>query len=158
MFAIIYLHVELHRWLNCLISWISTNLVKIHWSETFLLPFHIMASSLSFFNLTNPLLIPYYTLLIIKGWPIFKNRLPIQQSVVKCIYSATCSSFKFTRVLYFSLDWFLISEAVVRRCSVKKVFLWPATLFKKILWHRCFPVSFAKFLRIPPMAASVIPY
>ena len=24
----------------------------------------------------------------------------------------------------------------------------PATLFKKILWHRCFPVDFAKFLRI----------
>ena len=25
----------------------------------------------------------------------------------------------------------------------------PATLFKKRLWHRCFPVNFAKFLRIP---------
>ena len=25
----------------------------------------------------------------------------------------------------------------------------PATLFKKSLWHRCFPVSFAKFLRKP---------
>ena len=25
----------------------------------------------------------------------------------------------------------------------------PATLFKKRLWHRCFPVSFAKFLRTP---------
>ena len=24
----------------------------------------------------------------------------------------------------------------------------PATLFKKILWRRCFPVDFAKFLRI----------
>ena len=23
----------------------------------------------------------------------------------------------------------------------------PGTLFKKILWHRCFPVNFAKFLR-----------
>ena len=23
----------------------------------------------------------------------------------------------------------------------------PATLLKKILWHRCFPVNFAKFLR-----------
>ena len=25
----------------------------------------------------------------------------------------------------------------------------PATLFKKRLWHRCFPVNFAKFLRPP---------
>ena len=25
----------------------------------------------------------------------------------------------------------------------------PAIVFKKSLWHRCFPVSFAKFLRTP---------
>ena len=25
--------------------------------------------------------------------------------------------------------------------------LWPATLLKKSLWHRCFPANFAKFLR-----------
>ena len=25
----------------------------------------------------------------------------------------------------------------------------PATLFKKRLWHRCFPVNFAKFLKTP---------
>ena len=63
------------------------------------------------------------------------------------------------------------SEAVVQRCSVKKVFLEilqnsqentcardsfliklqarPATLLKKSLWHRCFPVNFAKLLRTP---------
>ena len=52
-------------------------------------------------------------------------------------------------------------EAVARRCSVKKVFLEisqnsqentcvrPATLLKKRLWHRCFPVNFVKFLRTP---------
>ena len=28
-------------------------------------------------------------------------------------------------------------------------FFWPATLLKKKLWHRCFPVNFAKFLRTP---------
>ena len=61
-------------------------------------------------------------------------------------------------------------EAVVQRCSVKKgvlrnftkftgkhlcqslffnkvASLRPATLFKKRLWHRCFPVDFVKFLR-----------
>ena len=32
-------------------------------------------------------------------------------------------------------------ETVGQRC--------PATLFKKRLWHRCFPVNFVKFLRTP---------
>ena len=62
-------------------------------------------------------------------------------------------------------------EAVVRRCSVKKLFLEisqksqentcarvpfliklqapPATLLKKRLWHRSFPVNFAKLSRTP---------
>ena len=58
-------------------------------------------------------------------------------------------------------------EAGARRRSVKKVFLEISqnslentchrasfliklqTLFKKRLWHRCFPVNFAKFLRTP---------
>ena len=47
------------------------------------------------------------------------------------------------------------AEAVAGRCSVKKVLLeiwrnWQslsATLLKKKLWRRCFPVNFAKFLR-----------
>ena len=30
-----------------------------------------------------------------------------------------------------------------------KVGLRPATFFKKKLWHRCFPVNFAKFRRTP---------
>ena len=29
----------------------------------------------------------------------------------------------------------------------KVVGLWPTTLFKKRLWHRCFSVKFLKFLR-----------
>ena len=40
----------------------------------------------------------------------------------------------------------LHTEAVVQRCSVKKA---PATLLKKRLWHRSFPVNFAIFLRTP---------
>ena len=31
----------------------------------------------------------------------------------------------------------------------KVAVLRPSTLFKKRLWHRCFPVNFAKFLRTP---------
>ena len=53
------------------------------------------------------------------------------------------------------------SEAVTQRCSVKKVFLEISQnseentcarvsfLIKKRLWHRYFPVNFAKFLRTP---------
>ena len=52
----------------------------------------------------------------------------------------------------------ILTEVVVQRCSynfrkfhrktsVKS--LAPATLLKKRLWHRCFPVNFAKFVRIP---------
>ena len=65
------------------------------------------------------------------------------------------------------------AEAVAQRCSVKKMFLEisqnsqenkhmcqslffnkvaglrPATLLKNRLWHWCFPVNFAKFLRTP---------
>ena len=56
----------------------------------------------------------------------------------------------------------LISEAAARRVLYKKVLLEilkklqenthtrvSATLFKKRLWHRCFPVNFAKFLGAP---------
>ena len=50
-------------------------------------------------------------------------------------------------------------EVVAQCCSLKKLVLeisqkftgkhmpQPATLLKKRLWHRCFPVNFAKFLR-----------
>ena len=66
----------------------------------------------------------------------------------------------------------LLSEALIRRCFVKKVFLknfakftgkhlcqslffnkvaglGPAALLKRRPWDRCFPVNFAKFLRMP---------
>ena len=33
--------------------------------------------------------------------------------------------------------------------NTRKTALRPATLFKKSLWHRCFSVNFAKFLRTP---------
>ena len=38
-----------------------------------------------------------------------------------------------------------IVETVARGCSVKKMFL--QLCFKKTLWHRCFAVNFAKFLK-----------
>ena len=51
--------------------------------------------------------------------------------------------------------WTFISAAT-QRCSIRKgvlrnfaKFLRPTTLLKKRLWHRSFPVNFAKFLRTP---------
>ena len=55
---------------------------------------------------------------------------------------------------------FINSEAVARRCSVKKMFLKVLQTLQentctrisfliKRLWHRCFPVIFVKFLRTP---------
>ena len=35
-----------------------------------------------------------------------------------------------------------VRKGVFRNCSLR-----PATLFKKRLWHKCFPVNYAKFLR-----------
>ena len=72
---------------------------------------------------------------------------------------------------------FLVPEAVAQICFVKKVFVeisqnsqkntcakffFLIKFSKKKLWHRCFTVSFAQFLRAsffygtPPMAASVV--
>ena len=65
-----------------------------------------------------------------------------------------------------TMSWKLFKRknilAVVRRCSRKKgvlknfakftgkhLCLGPVILFKKRLWHRCFPVNFAKFERTP---------
>ena len=63
-----------------------------------------------------------------------------------------------------------ISEAVARRCSVKKVFIkisqnsqertcvrvsLPATLLKKRLWHRFSPVNFGNFLRTPFLQSTL---
>ena len=81
------------------------------------------------------------------------------------------SSFKNEKIW----DVFSVSHKIIRSshqgCSVKKVFLEilqnseentcarasflivsglrPSTLLKKRLWHKCFPVTFAKFLRTP---------
>ena len=71
----------------------------------------------------------------------------------------------------FSSCYFQSSEAVARRHSARKSVLrnfakftgkhlyqspfliklqaWPATLLKKRLWHKCFPVNLTKFLRTP---------
>ena len=75
------------------------------------------------------------------GWFLFKIFDPIKGNLYQIIAS---------------------TEAAAQRCSVKNVFLeisqnsqgntcasFLINLLKKRLWHRCFPVNFAKFLRTP---------
>ena len=77
------------------------------------------------------------------------------------LQNISCSCFWQVRV---TISNSLFSEAATGGVVYKKVFLkisqnsqettWepglrPATLLKKRLWHTCFPVNFAKFLRSP---------
>ena len=74
------------------------------------------------------------------------------------VFFCSCN---FTSLHFFISNRF-IKKAVAQMSSVKKVFLEisqnskettlqaaPATLLKKRLWHRCFPVNIAKYLRTP---------
>ena len=54
------------------------------------------------------------------------------------------------------IAWNVISNSYVKKIwHINKYFLWyvpylkPATLLKKRLWRRCFPVTFVKILRTP---------
>ena len=85
---------------------------------------------------------------------------PINQRICKYIvshsflnydYFYTCRHLKYE-------TWEALTEAATRGVLLKKVFLTllkkrilscPATLLKKRILHRCFPVNFAKFLRTP---------
>ena len=77
----------------------------------------------------------------------------------------------FTKTYLLVLLLLPIAQAVIRSCCEEKVFLEssqnslentavrvffnkvaglrPATLLKKRLWHRCFPMNYVKFLRMP---------
>ena len=88
-------------------------------------------------------------------------------------FKLNCLTYLSCTVKFFNSS-LIYGEAIVQRCSVKKVFLEisknsqentcarvsfliklqafglrPATLLKKRLWYTCFPVNFVKFLRAP---------
>ena len=69
--------------------------------------------------------------------------------LIKEFISSLISLFTIARlrvtVYYYYLTY--ASEAVVRSCSVKKLFLKISQSSHENAWHRCFPVNFAKFLR-----------
>ena len=74
--------------------------------------------------------------------PVVKGQLPSSRFFLK---------FPFLR-----LSW--LKRQIFMNFSSQSKFLQslrPATLLKKKLWHRCFPVNFVKFLRTPPVAATL---
>ena len=59
----------------------------------------------------------------------------------------------YLNIFHEGFEGFSLFRSSHRSCSVRKGVLRnyarPGTLLKKRLWHRCFPVNFAKFLRLP---------
>ena len=80
-------------------------------------------------------------------WSLFLNNLQAwylfwRTSVYDCFCTAL-TPFAVTYPFYFIFSTYRSSH---RRCSVKKG-VRPETLLEKRLWHRCFPLNFAEFLR-----------
>ena len=105
------------------------------------------------------------------SWPLKKNSHPYTRKNVflvlsMCFHKIFIICPYSTLVVFFDNQSALVNrirnlEVVARWCSVKKVFLeisrnsqestCARVFFNKDagLWHRCFPVNFAKFLRTP---------
>ena len=82
----------------------------------------------------------------------FYKNLPSSESEFSEIFYSSCESSFSSRTSEKRHFW--IFNMIICRSSRSDVFrrkdvLKPATLLKKRLWHRCFPVNFAKFLRKP---------
>ena len=76
-------------------------------------------------------------------------------SVKKVFLKCSCEKKMFLKISQNSQE-----NTCARASFLIKLQATPATLLKAKLWHRCFPVNFAKFLRTsffyrtPPVAAS----
>ena len=91
------------------------------------------------------------------------HQLPVNTHTYTHTHTHTCQP-QVKNLGTFTAKFLVINaETVIRRCSVKKVFLKISQIsqenhcgrlsflikLKKRLWHRCFSVNFAKFLRTP---------
>ena len=63
-----------------------------------------------------------------------------QKQTPEVFCNKRCSYYKFRKIH---------RKTPVSESFFYKVAGWPVTLIKKRLWHRCFPMTFAKFLRTP---------
>ena len=79
-----------------------------------------------------------------KSWSVFRKQVSvwkvclesIKLRIYKKYFGEYAEQMRYLEYVYES------GEAVVKKVE-------PATLLKKRLWHRCFPVNFAEFLRTP---------
>ena len=97
--------------------------------------------------------------------------IPVLRKLTKCVVP-NCYDYKRFRATHYPNPKLGLFRSSHQRCSMQKAVLRsfkkftrkhlcqilyfnkvadlrPATLLKKRLWHRCFPVNFAKFLRTP---------
>ena len=65
----------------------------------------------------------------------------------KSLVTILCVDFGCFVLLFLNFSKFSKAATGAVRKDVLRNFAWPATLLKKRLWRRCFPVNFAKFLR-----------
>ena len=87
---------------------------------------------------------------------LFLDKLKIAQVTIIFKEGVTSEIFNYRPIFVFSCCFKIIECIIFNRSFenlikidllYKKKRLWPVTLLKKSLWHRCFPVNFAKFLR-----------
>ena len=86
-------------------------------------------------------------------WNILSDNYKIRQEKEKKVLVECWKNYKWQVITHFFkiVLWiFVLWMTTTRGVLQKKVFcLWPAILLKKSVWHRYFPVKFAKFLRKP---------
>ena len=91
----------------------------------------------------------------LQGGPLYHNprKTPVENNWIIILQNNSTWLLLNDKQMPHEIIFQFVTEAVVRRCSVKKVFLesikFQATLLKKRFRHRCFPVNFAEFLRTP---------
>ena len=80
-------------------------------------------------------------------------RLPFSY-VVACLPLLLKHFWLLSKILCLLKFWkfsFPVFRSKLTKSNHQKCFIRPATILKKRLWHRCFPVNFAKFSRTHPL-------
>ena len=75
--------------------------------------------------------------------PVPIPEIKLTQKVRKSTYQSSLALSNFIRFPY------VVLNILFGKVAFKIISLRPATLLKKRLWHKCFPVNFVKFLRTP---------
>ena len=123
---------------NCMSSVSHSDVIRMYW---YVIPMSLVC------NRMHPYFTHMYSYVILMSLVCTRMSSVCHSYVLVChpyvtrMYSyVTCMSL----VCGFTMNPWRCSvrKGVLRNCSLR-----PATLFKKRLWHKCFPVNYAKFLR-----------